>query len=378
MLKQEDGLVRIVDGSRVTFGTKITDRIWKDSNGQLICRDCPIARTGSYDYLESEIKKDGDPNKIVKVYRTEDEVFNPVSMASFEDKPFVDDHPEEDVTLDNYKELSKGFMHNIRRGEGEYNDCLMCDIVVTDKDLIDTILNKRKRELSLGYDTSIVERDGKYYMTNIRGNHLALVDDGRAGCATIRDSASGIIKGGSKMSKKNRMKLFDEDVFEIEEIKNEDEGVEETQEEISTVEETPAAEPTIGELMAEVRATKDLLTQVLDILKQPKADCGTVDGDKTEEVIEEGVIGDEDPVEGEPVSTEEKIVENTETEEAVEDCGGEMLDADKIPEEGKVEARDSKKTYAKFASVKDSASTGVSSEAIRKSWQERYNRAANK
>jgi len=180
------------------------------------------------------------------------------------------------------------------------------------------------------------------------------------------------------MSKKNRMKLFDEDVFEIEEIKNEDEGVEETQEEISTVEETPAAEPTIGELMAEVRATKDLLTQVLDILKQPKADCGTVDGDKTEEVIEEGVIGDEDPVEGEPVSTEEKIVENTETEEAVEDCGGEMLDADKIPEEGKVEARDSKKTYAKFASVKDSASTGVSSEAIRKSWQERYNRAANK
>ena len=52
--------------NRVTYGTKISDRIWKDNNNQLICRDCIIARTGFYDYLESDVVEGGDPNRLLK------------------------------------------------------------------------------------------------------------------------------------------------------------------------------------------------------------------------------------------------------------------------------------------------------------------------
>ena len=156
--------MRIIDSNRVTYGTKLTDRLWEDSNGQLICRDAIIARTGSYDYLESEILEDGDKNKIVKVFRTDDEVFDPVSIASFENKPFVDDHPQEDVSPENFRELSKGYMRDVRRGTGELSNCLICDIVVTDPETIEEIKSGRKRELSLGYDTRIINKDGKYIL----------------------------------------------------------------------------------------------------------------------------------------------------------------------------------------------------------------------
>ena len=44
------------------------------------------------------------------------------------------------------------------------------------------------RELSVGYTSDIEEKDGKYFMKNIRGNHVALCDAGRAGIAKIRDN----------------------------------------------------------------------------------------------------------------------------------------------------------------------------------------------
>ena len=47
--------------------------------------------------------------------------------------------------------------------------------------VIDEIESGAKREVSAGYECEYVEREGKYYQTNIRGNHVALVQQGRAG-----------------------------------------------------------------------------------------------------------------------------------------------------------------------------------------------------
>ena len=47
--------------------------------------------------------------------------------------------------------------------------------------VIDEIESGAKREVSAGYECEYVERGGKYYQTNIRGNHVALVQQGRAG-----------------------------------------------------------------------------------------------------------------------------------------------------------------------------------------------------
>lgn len=356
--------MRLLDSTRTTYGTKISDRIWKDSNGQLICRDCIIARTGIYDYLESEIIEGGDRNKIVKVFRTDDEVFDPTSIASFENKPFVDDHPQENVSLVNYKDLAKGYMYNVRRGEDDNTkDCLICDLVVTDADTIEEILSGDKRELSLGYDTVIVDKGGEYYMTKIRGNHLALVEDGRAGCATIRDSAEKINKlGGTKMSKK-KVRLFDEDIFEVEEIP---EDVEVKEDIPQASEDAPVAEQDEEPTLAEI---KKLLMQVIDMLTVKEAD---------EEPAVKEEVAPEQPIE---VKTEEEVVGDEDITEEVatetEDCGGKLLDADEISEETTVTTKDSKTVYSKFAKMTDAQKVNTAS-SIEKSFQDRYNRAASK
>lgn len=363
--------MRLLDSTRTTFGTKLSDHIWKDNNGQLICRDCIIARTGSYDYLESEIIEGGDRNKIVKVFRTDDEVFDPTSIASFENKPFVDDHPLDNVTPENYRELAKGYMINVRRGTDDLENCLMCDVVITDPDTIDLVVSGRKRELSLGYDTVIQNRSGNYYMTKIRGNHLALVDDGRAGCATIRDSAEKVNgTGGIKKMSKQKIKLFDEDIFEVEEIKeDEDVAVEEVPQEIvtETVEEKHDDEPTLAEIKAMLLEIKDLLVA--------KKDSGEEVVEAKEEVKQPDVVGDEDPVE--EMKEEEEIIEEQNDCNAKDEEGDKLLDADEIEEEVKV-AKDSKSVYTKFSKVTDSSAKNNKAEDINKSFQDRYNRAANK
>lgn len=360
--------MQIKDSNRVTYGTRLSDRIWSDSNGQLICRDAVIARTGSYDYLESEVIPNGDPKKIVKVYRTEDEVFDPVAIASFENKPFVDDHPQEDVSPDNFRDLSVGYMRDVRRGTADLENCLICDIVVTDPDVIEEIKSGRKRELSLGYDTNIVERDGKYYMTAIRGNHLALVDSGRAGCATIRDSAVEISKTGGIGMRKSRVTLFDDDIFEVEELESNDND-EVTGEGIDVVE-AKDDEPTLAEIYALLQEIKS------------KLDAQVTDDDEEVKEIEEEK---KEEIEDDDEKIEEDIDEDEEIEdgdEEIEEEKEELLDADELFEE-ETEAKDCRKTrdaksvYKKFARVTDSRKNVLKKE-ITNAWQDRYNSAAKK
>lgn len=169
------------------IGEKISENLAKDGNGQLICANVVLARTGFYDYRESELFDGGSEEKIIKVYRSPEEVFNPDSMKSMNFKPLVDDHPEDNVTPDTVTYLQRGFMTNIRRGEGEFKDCLLADIVAVDPEVIELILSGEKRDLSVGYTADIDDSSGRYEMKNIRGNHIALCKAGRAGNAKIRD-----------------------------------------------------------------------------------------------------------------------------------------------------------------------------------------------
>lgn len=344
--------MRLIDNrSRVTFGTKLSDHIYEDTNGQLICRDAVIARTGSYDYLESEIIPGGDRNKIVKVFRTDDEVFNPIAVASFENKPFVNDHPQEDVSLDNFKELCKGYMRDVKRGENEFSNCLLCDIVVTDPETIELIKSGDKRELSLGYDTEIVKRDGKYVMTNIRGNHLALVDSGRAGCATIRDSANGSIKSGGLCMKKSRSKvtLFDDDIYEVEELDDDSVGTELPVDENIEVEEIKDDVPTLADIF---NLLQKIDAKLPEIAKETDED---VSEEKVAEEIKEEDLEDDD----------EEIEETTEEEYG-------LYDADGCP----VKSKDSKSVYKKFAKVSDRSANAVEDVSI--AFQNMYNKIAKK
>ena len=69
--------------------------------GYRIYKDVPIARTGSQQYLGREIKKNPGykpewgiaDDEIVTVYRPIEEVTAPETLASFEGKSVLDEHP---------------------------------------------------------------------------------------------------------------------------------------------------------------------------------------------------------------------------------------------------------------------------------------------
>jgi len=124
------------------------------------------------------------------VFRPEEEVFSPETIASFEGMPVTDDHPrtEAGVTLENCRWLQKGHAQNVRRGSGAESDLLLADLMITDKRLIDEILQENKREVSCGYTYELSMENGQYTQRKIRGNHVAVVDAGRAGPrVSIRD-----------------------------------------------------------------------------------------------------------------------------------------------------------------------------------------------
>lgn len=149
--------------------------------GYLLCRDVPLARIGKLLYGDGEVPVTADSSGLIIIERDEDVLFDPRTVASFEGKPVTDDHPADWVTPENWKELSNGTAHNVRRGEDVDSDCLIADLLITDKDTIDAVMGD-KVEISLGYDADYTEISvGKGIQTNIFGNHIALVDKGRCG-----------------------------------------------------------------------------------------------------------------------------------------------------------------------------------------------------
>ena len=156
--------------------------------GYLLCRDVPIARTGDQLYLEQEIgpgengeRVKGAADGTIVVTRDEQEVFTKEAIDSFEGMPVTDDHPDGNVTPGNWRDLAVGYVRNVRRGIAEFSGCLVADLLICTKNAIDAIDNG-KRQVSCGYN-AIYDQviPGRARQLSIRGNHVALVDEGRCG-----------------------------------------------------------------------------------------------------------------------------------------------------------------------------------------------------
>lgn len=161
------------------YGSKISDNMTKMPEGFLLCQNVPIGRTGSQEYLGQELGLEYGMR--CEVLREEAEVFAVAAIASFEGKPFTDEHPPSEVTPENASQYIKGVVRNVRRGEGEQADLLLADILVYDKEVIAEI-ERGKREVSCGYNCQYEQTgENQYKQTNIIGNHVALVEKGRAG-----------------------------------------------------------------------------------------------------------------------------------------------------------------------------------------------------
>jgi uncharacterized protein len=147
--------------------------------------------------------------------RLEEEVFHPDSIASFDPVVLTDDHPERFVSTENVKDVQVGTVSNVRR-DGNF---LVGKIQITDAETIRKV-RAGKQELSCGYQANGEEsggiRDGLSYQRiqrSIRGNHVSIVDRGRAGpdCRImIADSVgSGVAFTieGKAMTKTKKIKI---------------------------------------------------------------------------------------------------------------------------------------------------------------------------
>jgi hypothetical protein len=170
---------------------RLSENIDVTPEGYLICRNAVIGRTGFQTYKVSEIADPegllGDqgrnPDDKIDLWRDASEVFSAATIASFEGKTFTFTHPDQLLDPDTEKYHHAGHVQNVRRGEPlDTGDIpLLADIIVTDRGAIEAIRNG-DRELSCGYTYKLAKHGAdRWDQTQILGNHVALVQKGRAG-----------------------------------------------------------------------------------------------------------------------------------------------------------------------------------------------------
>ena len=161
-----------------------------------------IGRTGVHLYRADEL---GPPagfaaGDTVRVYRPPEAVFSPDAMASFAGKPVTDGHPPAMVDAGNWKRYAVGQSGPAVEPDGDH---LVTDLLIADAAAVARV--EAGAQLSNGYladfdFTPGTTPDGALYdavQSNIRGNHIALVDAGRCGdsCrigdAEVRDCGCG-------------------------------------------------------------------------------------------------------------------------------------------------------------------------------------------
>lgn len=272
---------------------KISENISETPEGYLLCKNVPIARTGTMEYGEGETPLEtGDDGK-VHVERDADEVFDPKTVSSAEGKSITIKHPNDFVNPENWKDLSKGILRNVRRGEEkdeDGNEQLLADLLITDAFAI-SLVRAGLREVSCGYEAEYEQTGkGKGRQTGIVVNHLALVEEGRAGSSyAINDH-----KGKETMSKKilNSLK---------EKIAGLTQVVDEAAKEMKDDQPSPKAEKKAGsetntvmdkEMYDElVKAVKDLGEKVEGMMGGKKKDSEDEEEEESEDAEENEVEG---------------------------------------------------------------------------------------
>ena len=144
-----------------------------------------IAKAGNIQsYLASELDLPGDPKRIVRLYRPREEVAK--AAPTFAKRPITNGHPKgKRVNSENYRDVSVGESDSL---------------VAMDGDLVNTVVNVRDKKavldlmsdksgMSCGYrfafdDSKKTTPEGAAvdgWMTDIIGNHIAIVERGRGG-----------------------------------------------------------------------------------------------------------------------------------------------------------------------------------------------------
>lgn len=258
----------------------------KDDNGYLIIKDNPIALSGVFDYLVSEIDENAkDKDKIVKVCRTFKDLSENKDL--FANKPILWEHSW--TGNDSKNQRADGSIgSDIEARDGG----LYADLIIYNADLIKAIENNKCKELSPGYECEVVKENGNYdgeayeYKQLLKNvNHLAVVENGRSGHELkIQDK-------GINMAKQTFKKLLDslKAILDEEAKKQDNEVVEEDDDEVEDEVETKD-----NEIQKETKDNDEVDTKDNDEVKDKKT-CDDDDDDDDEiEVVEVDEEDDDD------------------------------------------------------------------------------------
>jgi uncharacterized protein len=203
---------------------------FQDQNGYLLIVGCPLASSGVFQYSAAQVGLPGDPNRIVNVYRPPEAVSDDEYIASLQVIPFINDH-----------EMLSGFQgDNSAAAPESYGvDGVLFDVgfdapwVRGDLKIFSRSMQADlaggKKDLSLGYtcdfEVKTIVVDGvecEVIQTNMRGNHIALVEVGRVPGARVLDGKrlcfdalsfdAFSINGGFTMPKGRARKALDADL----------------------------------------------------------------------------------------------------------------------------------------------------------------------
>ena len=143
-----------------------------------------LTRSGIIEYKARELGiKDGDPDRVVKLLRKPEHVFNDSTKQSIRGISLTVSHPK-GVTPNNWERTNVG---NVVGEPYRVGDMLMGEILIGSKRGIDMVEKEGWEELSIGYsfDFKSVDAPGKDYEFETTGplivNHVAIVEQGRAG-----------------------------------------------------------------------------------------------------------------------------------------------------------------------------------------------------
>lgn len=139
-------------------------------------RAVPFARSGPQAYQAHELGGDGDG--VVTVDRPASEVA--ASAPTFEGVPLTMGHPSDPVDRDSVDRHAVGLVSGVRFDADTGQ--LRGDFLVWEPQAVRQVADGI-RELSAGYKAEY-DADGRgFVQRDIRGNHVALVEQGRAGAA---------------------------------------------------------------------------------------------------------------------------------------------------------------------------------------------------
>jgi hypothetical protein len=139
--------------------------------------DARLTRVGVFAYTLPD-------GTVRREFRSPGEVFRPESMSSLRMAPVTNDHPSVPVSSLNAKDFGRGAIGDRVDQDNVY---LSSSLAIWDRDLI-ALAQSGKQELSCGYTCDVVMEPGMWNgisydarQENIMYNHVAVVDQGRAG-----------------------------------------------------------------------------------------------------------------------------------------------------------------------------------------------------